>query len=166
MKKIFETAGFNFYEPPDEDLIKDLDPIMSITEKVLPYILVQWGFGQFNKAKMEFNLTQIKLFSSKNLDTREIKYRICMDYKKHDSDFASKSVYDLNIPAGTDHEIVIDNLDRIIREVWGPDINPRKITDFRECKNIDDVLKIFGLNKSQIKKVTMRIQKKRRKGSI
>lgn len=161
MKKIFESDGFTFYEPPDEDLIKDLDPIMAISEKVMPYILVQWGFGEFNKARMELNLVQIKLFSSKNLDTKEIKYCVCIDYKHDDGDFSSKSVHDLNIVAGTDYKIVIDNLDRVIREIWGTDISQPKITDFRECKNIDDVLRIFGLDKSQIKKVTMRIPKKK-----
>ena len=161
MKKIFESDGFTFYEPPDEDLIKELDPIMAITEKVMPYILVQWGFGEFNKARMELNLVQIKLFSSKNLDTKEIKYRVCIDYKHDDGEFSSKSVHDLNIAGGTDYKIVIDNLDRVIREIWGTDISQPKITDFRECKNIDDVLRIFGLDKSQIKKVTMRIPKKK-----
>ncbi len=66
------------------------------------------------------------------------------------------------IPAGTDYKIVIDNLDKTIREIWGDDISQPKITDFRECKNIDDVLRRFGLNESQIKKVIMRIPRKKR----
>lgn len=158
-KKLFETDGFNFYEP-DPELIKD--PIMAITEKEMPYILVQWGFGEFNKARMELNLVQIKLFSSRNLDTGKIKYCVCIDYKQDDGDFPSKDVHDLNIAPGVDYKIIIDQLDRVIREIWGDDISQPKITDFRECKTIDDVLKRFGLNESQIKKVTMRIPKKKR----
>jgi len=163
VKKLFETDGFTMYEPPDPESIKDLDPIVSISEKELPYIFAQWGFGRFNKFRMELNLTQIKLFSSRYLDTGKIKYRVCIDYQEHDGEFANKSVYDLNIPAGTDHKIVIDNLDRIIREIWGDDITRPKITDFRSCETIDDVLKVFGLDKSQIKKVMMRIPKKKRR---
>ena len=162
-KKLFETDGFNIYAPADfdEDLLKD--PIMAITENILPYVIAQWGFGRFNKFRMELNLTQIKLFSSRYLDTGKIKYTVCIDYQEHDGEFANKSVYDLNIPAGTDHKIVIDNMDRIIREIWGDDITRPKITDFGECKNTDDVLKVFGLDKSQIKKVMMRIPKKKRR---
>lgn len=159
VKKLFETDGFNIYEP-DPELIKD--PIMSITENILPYVFAQWGFGRFNKFRMEFNLTQIKLFSSRYLDTGEIKYTVCIDYQQHDGDFANKNVHDLDIPAGMDYKIVIDQLDRVIREIWGDDITQPKITDFRECKTIDDVLRKFGLDKSQIKKVMMRIPKKRR----
>ena len=157
---MFETDGFNIYEP-DPELIKD--PIMAITENILPYVLAQWGFGRFNKFRIESNLTQIKLFSTRNLKTQEIKYCVCIDYQHHDGDFASKDVQDLNIPAGMGFKLVIDSLDKLIRETWGDDITRPKITDFRECKNIDDVLKIFGLTKSQIKKVMMRIPKKRRK---
>jgi len=160
VKKLFETDGFNIYAP-DPELIKD--PIMAITENILPYVIAQWGFGRFNKFRMELNLTQIKLFSSRYLDTGKIKYRVCIDYQECDGEFANKSVYDLDIPAGTDHKIVIDNLDRIIREIWGDDITRPKITDFRECKNTDDVLKVFGLDESQIKKVMMRIPKKKRR---
>lgn len=159
VKKLFETDGFNVYEP-DPELIKD--PIMAITENILPYVIAQWGFGRFNKFRMELNLTQIKLFSSRYLDTGKIKYKISIDYQEHDGDFATKDVHDLNIPAGTDYKTVINNLDRVIREIWGDDITQPKITDFRECKNIDDVLRIFGLDKSQIKKVMMRIPKKKR----
>jgi len=161
VKKIFETDGFNFLEP-DAELLKDLDPIMSISEKELPYVFAQWGFGMFNKFRMEFNLMQIKLFSSKNLDTKEIKYCICLDYKTHDSDFANKDVQDLNVNPGTDPIVIINRLDRIIRDAWGGDITRPKITDFRECRNLDDVLRKFGLDKSQIKKVMMRIPKKKR----
>lgn len=161
VKKLFETDGFTMYEPAAQ-LIKEMDPIMSISENILPYVLVQWGFGRFNKFRMELNLTQIKLFSSRYLDTGKIKYTVCIDYQHHDGDFASKDVHDLNIPDGIGYQIVIDNLDRVIRKRWGDDITPPKITDFRECKNIDDVLRKFGLDKSQIKKVMMRIPKKKR----
>jgi len=161
-KKLFETDGFTMYAP-DPELLKEMDPIMSITENILPYVLAQWGFGPSNKFRMELNLTQIKLFSSRYLDTGKIKYRVCIDYQEHDGDFANKSVHDLDIPAGMDYKIVIDNLDRIIREIWGDDITQPKITDFRACKTIDDVLGKFGLDKSQIKKVMMRIPKKKKR---
>ena len=41
-KKIAETDGFICYEP-DPDLIKNLDPIMEISEKEMPYV-----FGNFH----------------------------------------------------------------------------------------------------------------------
>ena len=162
LKKIAETDGFICYEP-DPDLMKNLDPIMKISEKEMPYIFAVWGFGPLNKFKIRFNLDKIKLFSSKNQDTGKIKYCICTDYKVNDSEIGRKNVYDLNIPPGVNPEVIIDRLDKVIRGAWGDDISRPRVTDFRRCKTLDDVLKEIGLDESQIKKVMMRIPKKRKK---
>ena len=160
-KKIAETDSFIVYEPGED--WEDLDPIMKISEEEMPYIFAVWGFGPLNEFKISLNLDKVKLFSSKNRDTGKIKYRFSVDYKRDDCEIDSKDVHDLDIPSEVDCKVVIDNLDRFIRKTWGRYISQPKIMDFRKCKNIDDMLKVFGLNESQIKKVKMRIPKKRKK---